>query len=417
MALTDVAVRNAKPREKPYKLGDAGGLFLLVQPSGGKLWRLKYRIDGREKKLALGTYPAVSLADARTRRDDAKRLIEAGADPSIEKARRKAQSQEVRSNTFAAVAEDFIAKRLADGDKRWSERTEAKQRRFLSRLLPFIGKLPISDITPPEILAAVKRIEATGKHESARRAVQLAGMIFRYGIQTGRAVSDPTRDLRGALIAPTTTHRAAITDAVNVGALLRAIDGYSGNAATLYALKMIPHVFVRPGELRQAEWAEFDFDNAVWILPAAKMKMKRPHAVPLSRQVIALLEEWQQFRGRDAGFVFPSIRSTARPISDGTLNAALRRLGYGSNEMSAHGFRAMASTLLNEAVDPATKKALWTPDAIERALAHGHEDKVRGAYHRGSHWDERVRMSAWWSDYLDQLRRGADVIELRRRKK
>lgn len=414
MALTDIAIRNAKPREKPYKMGDAGGLFLLVQPTGGKLWRLKYRVDGREKKLALGIYPGMSLADARASRDDAKRLIAAGVDPGIQKARTKLHAREARSNTFAAVAEDFIAKRLADGDRKWSERTETKQRRFLNRLNPFIGKLPITDITPPEILAAVKRIEASGQHESARRAVQLAGMVFRFGIQTGRATSDPTRDLRGALIAPTTRHRAAITDAVNAGALLRAIDAYSGSPAVLYALKLLPHVFVRPGELRHAEWNEFDFDNALWIIPAAKMKMRRAHAIPLSKQVLALLREWREFRNSASPYVFPSVRSTARPLSDNTINAGLRRLGFTADEMTAHGFRSMASTLLNEALDPKTKKALWTPDAIERSLAHGHDDKVRGAYHRGQHWEERVIMQQWWSDELDRLRRGADVIPLKR---
>lgn len=406
MALTDTAIRNAKPRTKPYKMGDTGGLFLLVQPTGGKLWRLKYRIDGREKKLALGTYPQTSLAEARLKRDDAKRLLEDEIDPGAEKARRKLQSRDDRANSFSAIAAEFFAKKEIDGDKKWSERTIVKQRRFLDRLTPFIGKLPITDIKPTDVLAAAKRVEAAGRHESAARTVQLAGMIFRYAIATGRLTSDPTRDLRGALISPTTSHRAAIIDPVGVGALLRAIEGYAGNASTYFALRIAPYVFVRPGELRAAEWSEIDFDNAVWTIPSSRMKMKRPHTVPLAPQVVALLKECREFRGGHSKYVFPSIRTTSRPISDGTLNAALRRLGYSSEQMSAHGFRAMASTLLNQS-------GKWHPDAIERALAHGQDDKVRAAYNRAAFWEERVKMSAWWAEELDRLRRGADVVPIK----
>lgn len=402
MSLTDVAIRAAKPREKPYKMGDTLGLFLLVQPTGGKLWRQKYRIDGREKKLGLGTYPEISLSEARKRRDEARELIALGKDPSREKQKAKVQSREQAGHTFSAIATEYCEKRKRDGEGGWSPTTATRSEYLLSQLNSSIGRLPIKEIEPADVLAAVRRIEAKGNLESARRTLQLAGMVFRYAVATQRVASDPTRDLRGALTAPKIRHYAAITDARRVGELLRAIDGYEGQGLTRLAMQIAPHVFVRPGELRHAEWSEIDLDAGLWVIPAEKMKMRKPHHVPLSRQAVALFREVHAVTG-PTGYVFPSIRTRSRPMSENTINAGLRRLGYASDEMTAHGFRAMASTLLNES-------GKWHPDAIERALAHGDSDKVRAAYHRGAHWQEREKMAQWWSDYLDGLRDGADIV-------
>jgi integrase len=406
MALTDVAIRNAKPDAKAYKLTDGAGMFLLVTPAGGKLWRLKYRIDGKEKLLAIGAYPETSLGDARKRREEARALIAQGKDPSREKQRDKVRSRIQATDTFTAIANEYCAKRRRDGEKGWSPATATRSEYLLSLLNGSIGRLAIADIEPADVLAAVRKIEAKGNLESARRTLQLASMVFRYAVATARLRSDPTRDLRGALTAPTVTHYGAITDAKGVGELLRAIDGYEGQGLTKLALQFAPHVFVRPGELRHAEWEEFDLDAGVWNIPAGKMKMGKAHHVPLSKQAIAILKELHAATG-PTGYAFPSIRTSTRPMSENTLNAALRRLGYPSREMTAHGFRAMASTLLNES-------GKWNPDAIERALAHADSDKVRAAYHRGAHWQERVEMAQWWSDYLDQLRKGAEIVAFQR---
>ena len=402
MALTDIAIRNAKPRPKPYKLADALGLFLLVQPSGGKLWRLKYRVDGREKKLGFGTYPEVSLSDARKSREEAREQLAAGKDPSREKQRDKVRSRIDAGNTFTAIANEYCAKRRRDGEKAWASATASRSEYLLSLLNGSIGRLAINEIEPADVLTAIRRIEGKGNLESARRTLQLASSVFRYAVATARLASDPTRDLRGALTAPTVTHYGAITDAKKVGELLRAIDGYTGYGPTKLALQISPHVFVRPGELRHADWSEIDLEGVLWTIPAAKMKMRKAHVVPLSRQAVVLLREAHAITG-PAGYVFPSVRTRTRPMSENTINAGLRRLGYASDEMTGHGFRAMASTLLNES-------GKWHPDAIERALAHGDTDKVRAAYHRGAHWKERVEMAQWWSDYLDQLRNGADIV-------
>ena len=405
MPLTDVAIRNAKPRDKPYKVGDTLGLFLLVQPSGGKLWRVKYRIDGKEKKLAIGIYPQVGLAEARRRRDAARELVAAGKDPGREKQREKVRSRIQAETTFDAIAAEFCQKRRRDGQKAWAVSTATRSEYLLSLLKGSIGKLPITDIEPADVLIAVRKIERKGQLESARRTLQLAGAVFRYAVATARLASDPTRDLRGALTAPTVTHYGAIIDPARVGDLLRAIDGYEGQPITKLAMQLAPHVFVRPGELRHAEWNEFDLEGALWTIPAGKTKMRKDHLVPLSRQSIAILEDLQALTGPN-GYVFPSIRSRKRPMSDNTINAGLRRLGYSTDEMTAHGFRAMASTLLNES-------GKWHPDAIERALAHGDSDRIRAAYHRGAHWKERVAMAQWWSDHLDQLRKGAEVVPIK----
>lgn len=402
MALTDVTIRNAKPGAKAIKLADGGGMFLLVTPAGGKLWRLKYRIDGREKLLAIGAYPEIGLGEARRRREEARELIALGKDPSREKQREKVRARIKAADTFKAICDEYCEKRKRDGQKGWAPTTATRSEYLLSLVCGSIGKLPIGDIEPADVLTAVRRIEGKGKLESARRSLQLTGAVFRYAVATARLRSDPTRDLKGALTAPTVTHYGAITDPKRVGELLRAIDGYEGQGLTKLALQIAPHVFVRPGELRRAEWGEFDLNGALWIIPAGKMKMRKSHHVPLSTQAVELFREVQSVTG-PKGYVFPSIRSRARPMSENTLNGGLRRLGYASDEMTAHGFRAMASTLLNES-------GKWHPDAIERALAHGDTDKVRAAYHRGAHWQERVQMAQWWSDYLDTLRKGAKIV-------
>lgn len=407
MPLTDVAIRNAKPGAKEIKLSDGGGLRLVITPAGGKIWRLKYRVEDKEKQLTIGPYPQITLSEARKRRDAAKAMIALGKDPSREKQRDKVRTREESENTFKAIAEEYCRKRKRDGGKGWAASTASRSEYLLSLLMPSIGTMPINDIEPADVLASLRRVESKGRLESARRMQQLASAVFRYAVATARLKSDPTRDLKGALTAPTVTHYGAVTDTKRVGELLRAIDGYEGQGLTKLALQFAPHVFVRPGELRHAEWGEIDLDGAQWVIPGEKMKMRKPHHVPLSSQAIAILQEVALATG-PTGYVFPSIRTRTRPMSENTLNAALRRLGYTTDEMTAHGFRAMASTLLNES-------GKWHPDAIERALAHGDNDKVRAAYHRGTHWQERVEMAQWWSDYLDRLRKGADIVPLPRR--
>jgi integrase len=399
MALTDVAIRNAKPAVKPYKMGDAGGLYLLVTPAGGKLWRVKFRVVGKEKLLSLGGWPELGLAAARKERDKAKEALAAGADPSREKQQSKLRAKVAAANTFGEVAQEYIDKRRREG---LSKSTAEKSEYYISRIGGSIARLPIAEIAAHDLLAVLRRIEAKGNYETAKRVLQLAGRVFRYAVATARLVSDPSRDLRGALTAPKVTHYGAITDAKRAGELLRAIDGYEGQGLTKIAMQIAPHVYVRPGELRHAEWSEFDLDGALWTIPAEKMKMRKAHVLPLSSQAVELFREMYSATG-PAGYVFPSIRTRTRPMSENTINAGLRRLGFGGDEMTAHGFRAMASTLLNES-------GKWNPDAIERALAHGDEDRVRAAYHRGAHWKERVEMAQWWSDYLDQLRKGAEIM-------
>ncbi len=406
MALSDVAIRNAKPGGKPYKLFDGRGLHLAVTPAGGKLWRLKYRVAGKEKLLSLGAYPALTLGTARKAADKALEQLAEGSDPALEKRRAKAKAKAGAGNTFAAIAAEYVAKRKADGDRPYSPATAAKVEWLAAQLNPAIGAIPVATIEPGDILAALRKLERKGNLESARRCLQFASQVLRYAVATARLSSDPSRDLKGALTSPRVKHHAAILEPAKLGGLLRAIDGYQGDAVTRLALQLAPHVFVRPGELRQARWEELEPDAAVWTVPAEKAKMRRPHAVPLSRQALAILDALRAITGGEEGYrgyLFPSLRTRTRPMSENTLNAALRRMGYSGEEMTAHGFRATASTLLNES-------GKWTPDAIERALAHGHSDAVRGAYARGQHWAERVEMAQWWSDYLDQLRKGADIV-------
>lgn len=402
MALTDTAIRNAKPREREYKLADGGGLYLLVTAAGGKLWRLKYRSAGVERKLSLGKYPAVTLGEARKARDAAKARAEGGDDPAAAKRRARIAAKLSAGTTFGAVALEYIEKAEREGR---SPATIVKLKWSRQWLQPAIGHRPIDQIEPHELLAVLKKQEKRGNLETARRTRAFASRVFRYAVATARAKADPAGLLLGAIAAPQPRNLSAIVDPKRVGELLRAIDGYSGLPVTRLALALSPHVFVRPGELRQAEWNEIDIEAAVWRIPAARMKKRREHTVPLSRQALAILGELRAVTGHNR-LVFPALGKPDKPLSENTVTGALRRMGFDASEMTAHGFRAMASTLLNES-------GKWHPDAIERALAHRDGDQVRAAYHRGAHWDERVRMAQWWSDHLDTLRNGATVVQLR----
>lgn len=403
--LTTVQIRALKPEARPYKVPDSEGLFLLVQPTGALLWRFRYKVFGVERKLSLGTFPEVSLQQARRLRDNARADVEEGGDPAAEKRQKRLEAELAAKTTFELVATEYIEKMEREGR---SPATIKKARWFLE-LLGGIAKRPIASITPHELLDVLKRVERRGHHETAVRLRAFAGRIFRYGFATLRTEKNPADILRGALTVPQVKHHAAIVEPKKVGELLRAIEDYKGRPETLYALRLAPHVFLRPGELRQTKWSEIDFAEKVWRVPAERMKMKQPHAVPLSRQVLFILQDLRSL-ARSSEFLFPALHTTLRPISENTMNVALRRLGFEHDEMTSHGFRALASTLLNES-------GLWHPDAIERALAHGEKDRVRAAYHRGAHWDERVRMAQWWSDYLDQLRVGGKVIKAKFRKR
>ena len=396
--LNDTRVRSAKSREKAFKLSDERGLFLLVMPTGSRLWRLKYRLNGREKLISLGAYPDVTLKRAREKRDAARRLIADGVDPSVQrKAERAALAQ-----SFEGVAKEWLelqTKSLAP------ETISILSARLDSGLYPYIGSRPISAITAQELLGALRRIEARGRHETAHRVRALAGRVFRYAVATGRAHHDVAADLKGALAPVKSKNFASVTDPARVGELMRAIHGYSGHPVTALALKLAPLVFVRPGELRAAEWPEFDLANAEWRIPGERMKMGEPHLVPLSRQALAILRELQPL-ARGGKYLFPSLRTRDRPMSDNTINAALRRMGYTSEEQTGHGFRSMASTLLNEQGFP--------PDVIELQLAHTERNKIRAAYNKAQRLPERRKMMQAWADYLDGLRAGAQVIPLRR---
>ena len=394
--LTDLTVRTAKPRERPYKLWDSGGMFLIVTPRGGRWWKLKYRVYGREKSLSLGVYPRVSLALARERREKAKDLLEAGIDPS---AQRQAEKR-AHSASFESVAREWLAMQAKTDAKHGraalSKRTWNRALRVFERLIfPQLGRRPIATITVPDLLRVLKRIEATGHHDTCHRAKQRCGQVFRYAIVTGRADRDLTADLRGALAPVRTTNLAAITDPTLIGELLRDIDSYCGRRITTLAMKLAPLVFVRPGELRAAQWREFDLDRAEWRIPAERMKMREEHVVPLSTQAMQIVRELHPLTG-DTRYVFPSPRTYAKPMSENAITAALRRMGYTGREMTWHGFRSLASTCLNEQG--------WHPDLIELQLAHAERNKVRAAYNRAQRLAERRQMMQWWADYLDELR-------------
>ena len=407
--LTPSAVQNAKPKAKPYKMADERGLFLLVTPAGGKLWRLKYRRPGTRKEnlLSLGSYPDVSLKRARQKRDDARTLLADGIDPA---AKRKAEAN-ATADTFAAIAREWMeqteSKREAETNRMIRQRTEAD-------LLPHLGARPINDIRAPELLAALRRVEARGALVIAKRLRQIAGQIFRYAVVTGRAERDPSGDLRGALKASPERHHAALTEPAAVGGLLRAIDGYQGSPIVRAALQLSPLLFQRPGEIRAMQWGEIDFDAAEWRVPAEKMKKRVAHIVPLSAQAVAILRDLQPLTGGGiAGkpdaprYVFPGARTRMRPMSNNTVNASLRRIGYTGEQMTAHGFRATARTLLAELG--------WMPDAIERQLAHKASGPLGAAYDRAQFLDERRKMMQQWADYLDVLRQGGNVLPMKRK--
>lgn len=402
MALTDSAIRAAKSKEKHYKLADSGGLYLLVTTAGGKLWRFKYRAHGVERKLALGKYPDVSLGAARKARDEARAKAGAGNDPAAEKRRERITAKLAAGTTFGAVALEYIGKAEREGR---APATITKLHWARGWLQPAIGHRPVDQVEPHELLAVLKKQEARDKLETARRTRAFASRVFRYAVATARAKADPAGLLVGSVASPKAKNLSAIVEPKRVADLLRAMDRYSGMPLTRLALVFSPHVFVRPGELRQAEWSEFDLDANVWRIPAARMKKRREHVVPLSRQSLEIIGKLRALTG-NGQLVFPALGKRDRPMSENTVTAALRRLGFGAEEMTAHGFRAMASTLLNES-------GRWHPDAIERALGHRDGDQVRAAYHRGAHWDERVRMAQWWSDELDALRNTATILPLK----
>ena len=393
MALTDTAVRNAKPKDKPYKLADAQGLYLLVNPKGSKLWRIKYRMNGVERKLALGGYPDITLAGARTARDTARKQMAEAVDPNAVKRQARIDVSIRAANSFEVVANELIEKKAREGR---AAATVKKQRWLLQLLGQDFRKRPVADVTPQELLHELKKHERRGRLDTTRQLRAFAGQVFRFAAATARAERDPAQLLQGALTSPTVTHFATITDAKEFGALLRAIDDYQGDPAVIHALKLTPHVFQRPGEIRQMEWPEVDFEKAVWIIPTTRMKTREPHTVPLYRQAVAILSEMRSLSG-SGRYVFPSVRTRAKPISDNTVNAGLRRMGYLKNQMTAHGFRTSASSLLNES-------GKWNPDAIERALAHMVPGTIRRIYNQSAYWGERVEMAQWWSDYLDGLR-------------
>jgi len=401
--LTDTQIRSTKPSEKEIKLFDGGGLFLLVTPSGGKLWYLKYRFAGKERKLSFGTYPSLSLADARQRREDAKKLLVNDVDPGEVKKAQKAAKVAVTENSFEVVALEWHARQKTVWTEGHAQRTLQRLERDIFRP---IGKRPIGEITPPELLAVFRQIEARGAFETAHRARFVCGQIFRYAVATGRAERDPAADLRGALTPLKEKHHASITDPKEVAPLLRAIDGYQGSFVVKSALQLAPLVFVRPGELRQAEWTEIDLDAAEWNIPAERMKMKQPHLVPLSARAVEILGELKALTGASR-YVFPSGRSFARPMSNNAINAALRRMGFDKDEMTGHGFRAMARTILDEVLQV-------RPDFIEHQLAHAVKDPNGRAYNRTSHLAERRNMMDLWADYLEGLKSGAKVIPLRK---
>lgn len=396
--LSEIKLRNAKSKGNAYKLFDGGGLFLLITPSGGKLWHFKYRFDKKEKKLTFGSYPEISLADARQRRDEARSQVAHGIDPgAVRKAQKQAETAE--TDTFEVIAREWHTKFTPI----WTLGHATAIRSRLERdLFPWIGKRPIVEIKAPDLLAVLRRVEDRGALESAHRIRTIAGQVFRYALATGRAERDPSVDLKGALPQPGEKHHAAITDSKEVAPLLRAIDGYQGHFVVKCALRLAPILFVRPGELRHAEWAEIDLDEAVWNIPAHKMKMKEPHLVPLSNQAVEILRELQPLTGTSR-YVFPSARSVARAMSNNAILAALRRMGFSKAEMTGHGFRAMARTILDEVLQV-------RPDFIEHQLAHAVRDPNGRAYNRTAHLVERRKMMQLWADYLDGLKQGAKVI-------
>ncbi|MGZ0018209.1 tyrosine-type recombinase/integrase [Nitrosomonas sp. wSCUT-2] len=401
MPLTDTSIRNAKPGAKPIKLYDERGLFLLVTPTGGKWWRFRFMFDGKEKLLSLGVYPDVSLKDARERRDEARKLVANGVNPSENRKIQKSARAELVANSFEVIAREWFAKFASTWASHHGDRII---RRFERDIFPWIGGRPIAEINAPELLTVVRRIENRGALETAHRALSNCGQVFRYAVATGRAQRDPSGDLRGALPPVKGTHFAATTEPKRVAEILRALDEYAGTLTVRCALRLAPLVFVRPGELRNAQWVDIDFEAAEWRYLVTKTNT--PHIVPLATQAIEILRELQPLTG-NSRFVFPSARSFIRPMSDNAILAAMRRLGIDKEEMSGHGFRAVARTILDEVLGV-------RPDFIEHQLAHSVRDPNGRAYNRTAHLPERRKMMQQWADYLDKLKTGAEIIPMHR---
>jgi integrase len=388
--LTDIKLKALKPKEKLYAVTDEKGLSVEISPKGGRWWRFKYRFNGKQKRLSLGTYPDISLKEARLKRDKLRTQVANGIDPAASrKAEKLAQNG---TNSFEFVTREWHSKQKDTWSKSHADRTIE---RFEKNAFPWLGKRNINEITAPELLEVLRRIEKRGALDTAHRTHQQCGQIFRYAIATGRAERDIAADLKGALATTKVKHHASITDPVKVGELMKAISDYSGSFITACALKLAPLVFVRPGELRSAEWSEFKLEEAEWRIPAEKMKMGVPHIVPLSKQAITVIKELEALTG-DGKYLFPSNRTKERPMSENTVNAALRRLGYTKEEMTGHGFRSMASTILNEQG--------WNRDAIERQLAHSERNDTRAAYNYAEYLLERKQMMQAWADYLEELK-------------
>jgi integrase len=402
--LTDAKLRALKHKAALYRVADSDGLAVEVPVNGALRWRYRYRFEGRAKMLSLGTYPTIPLAQARLRRDAAKAQLSQGVDPSEHRQTAKQAKVEAQAKaiTFRQVAHLWMERQHV------AEITANKNRWIFEHFLfPEIGHLSLSEIEPRVLLDALRKVEQSGRLDTANRAKTKAGQVFRFAVLEGWVTSDPTASLRGALKPPKVKHHAAIVDPKKIGELLRAIDGFTGQRVTQYALKLAPLVFVRPGELRQADWSEFDLDEAIWLIPANRMKMKAGHIVPLSSHAVVILRELHAMTGQ-GHYVFPGLRSASRPMSENTVNAALRRLGYGKDEMTGHGFRSLAATRLNEMG--------WNADAIERQLAHAESNKVREAYtHAAQYLKERKRMMQSWADYLEGLRVGGKVVAIQRK--
>ena len=393
MKLSDIKVRNLKAQEKAYKLFDGEGLYIHVTPKGSKLWRMSYRSDGKQKTLSFGKYPQVSLQRAREKRLDAKRLLADGIDPMEHARAEEAESSAKNEHTFEKIALEYLEKSVKDGN---AEATMKKKRWYCRMACDEFGKMPIREITAPIVLSAIRKQEDAGNGETAHKLRTFVGQVFRYAVATGKAESDPTFALRGALVSHKKTHMAALVERDDFAALVKAVWNYQGGGPSIRAaLKLMVLLYPRPGELRFSTWSEFDLEKAIWTIPAERMKMRREHKKPLSKLAVEILTELKPFTG-DAPLAFPSLIARAKPLSENTLNQSLRRMGFDKTEATSHGFRSSASSLLNES-------NLWNPDAIEAELAHKVRDQIRGAYMRTPFWDERVRMAEWWSEQVQGM--------------
>ncbi|PHS39318.1 MAG: integrase [Robiginitomaculum sp.] len=392
MPLTNAKLKALKPKAKPYKLADYDGLLILVTPNGSKLWKFKFRINGKEKSLSFGKYPYVSLLQARDMRDAARTNIAQGVDPAALKRERKNSQKAISEHTFAKFADRYLIKSMKEGK---SEATLKKTEWILRLAIADIGDMAINNINAQTVLKTLKKREAMGHYETVRRMKSTISAVFRYAVASGVAENDPTFALKDALIRPTTKHRAAITDKTKLKEYLHALENYGGRTETKIGLKLLMLFACRPGEIRKAKWEEFNFEERIWSVPVTRMKMRKPHTVPLCADALALLEQLRTLTGW-GDLLFPAQTSAHKPISENTLNQALRRMGFGPEEVTSHGFRSTFSTFANES-------GLWNPDAIEAYCARQDKNAVRRAYNRSLYWDERVRMADWWADELVQI--------------